>query len=790
MTLTAPARITASLVTVLVGTLAAAPHAVAGSYYVYGCSSYGNTASAFAPFSNADHLNTPDECMQPAPGGGYRSLEIDNAPGGQAPVLHGYGANWTASSPSPAISIVGAYTPLNTVFVDCNLHADGFTAEYLWSSGSQAIDHVNGCNSYGYGYGTGINVSFNPSSYFGWGAGCWLASSCSTSSSIGAVLGVQGVRLTVEEDSGPSVVADGSNNLWYQAGGWVRGGGWPVTFTASDPSGVCGTVLAINGSWTSTDYTSDANPDSSSFTQCWPTDTPTGTFDTRTYGDASVSIDYAAANAAGVWATPTETIRIDNTPVTLSLSTPDDNDTNAWVDHAVKVSAVPSAGPSGLRGISCSTNRGVSYAYPAGGISLNGTGVWTVACSAQNNAVDVNGQLGSSAIQSVTVHIDESPPAVVFEPVSPSDPQAVVADTSDGQSGVARGQIQMRPAGGGSWQSLGTQFDGSHLLARFDDATLAPGKWVVEASSCDNAGNCTSADETLTLPIRTASVSSVSFAKVQAVLAARVVRERVRVGWHWATVRRHGRLERVKRGGRFESVQLIKYKRRCSNSRIKIGRHRWRDTRRCRRPRLGLKSRERAPFGSAVVVHGLLTTVDGLPIANARVDLMTAPDNGLSEYSRAGTVTTGANGSWTVTLPAGPSRLIAAAYGGSGTIQPSEGWARLIVPARVKVLRVWPRDIPWGGKVHIRAQLLGGFLPSGGALVRLRLGAGNARITYGVQAHVGGNGTFEVTNAFGPGPATVTRHYWLQECTLPEGDYPFAPACGPRSDVTVGGPAP
>jgi len=109
------------------------------------------------------------------------------------------------------------------------------------------------------------------------------------------------------------------------------------------------------------------------------------------------------------------------------------------------------------------------------------------------------------------------------------------------------------------------------------------------------------------------------------------------------------------------------------------------------------------------------------------------------------------------------------------------------VPASVKVLRVWPRHVAWGGQVHIEAQLAGGFLPADGALVRLRLGYGNAKTTYGVQEHIGGDGSFEVTNTFGAAPASAIRRYWLQECTLPEGDYPFAPACGPRDTVIVGG---
>src|SRR5579862_2185759 len=119
-------RLIALVASCSAATLVLAGAARAGEYYVYGCSSYGNTAPAFTPYTNADHLTPADECMQPAPNGGYRSLELNN-PGPSAPVLHGYGVNWTANSPSPAISIVGAYTPINTVFVDCYLHSDGFT---------------------------------------------------------------------------------------------------------------------------------------------------------------------------------------------------------------------------------------------------------------------------------------------------------------------------------------------------------------------------------------------------------------------------------------------------------------------------------------------------------------------------------------------------------------------------------------------------------------------------------------------------------------------------------------
>jgi hypothetical protein len=491
----------------------------------------------------------------------------------------------------------------------------------------------------------------------------------------------------------------------------------------------------VNGQFTQTDGTSDPAPDTSNFLQCWASDTPTGTLNTSAFSNGPLSIVYAARNAAEVVSNPSQTLQVDNTPVSLSLSTPGDSDPNLWVDHAVKVLAHTSAGPSGIAGTSCSTNSGRSYSYPSGGITVDGTGVWKVACSSWNHAYDVNGQPARSPTENVALRIDETAPTVSFEPRDPADPQAVTVNTSDGQSGIASGQIQMRPAGGGSWNDLATRFDGSHLVAHFDDSELVPGGWLIQATSCDNAGNCASTQQPLTLPVRTASLSDISFARI-AIAAQRCTRTRHRVHCHAAHVLR--------------------------------------------------KTRDTVGFGRSSVVHGLLRTGQGAPLGNAIVRVLAAPLNGLAQYRELATVRTSSAGVWSAEIPPGPSRLISAGYAGSPTVQPSSARARLTVPASVKVLRVWPRHVPWGGKVHIKARLLGGFLPPGGALVRLRLGFGNARITYGVRTHVGGSGTFEVTNTFGPGPPGLVRHYWLQECSLPEGDYPYAPACGPRTSVTVG----
>lgn len=781
-----PRKILAWIAATAVLSLVFASTAVAGDYYVYSCSSYGNTAPAFVPWTDAGHLTPDNACMQPAPGGGYRTLELNN-PGSSAPVLNGYGANWTADAPA-GVAIVGAYTPLNTVLVDCDLNSDGFTAEYWWQGGAQSINYINDCNpSTGYGYGDGVNLVISPgSSFFGWGAGCYLRASCSTSSAVGAVLGVQGIRLTAEEDTGPYLAATG-NNLWYQAGHYVRGGGWPVDLYASDPSGVCSTEAVADGKLVG-DYAVDTAVDNASFTQCWPSYQATGTLNTASFANGPMTLTLSAVNAAGVPSSPTETLAVDNTPVTLALSTPNDPDTNVWVHHPVTVDASVGVGPSGVGGISCDVD-GRAEAYPGSGVVLNGTSNHSVSCGAWNNAYDVNGAVASSPTETVSVKIDETPPSIAFEPQAPSNPTALTVDTSDGQSGVASGEIEMRPASGGSWTPLATQFDGRHLLASFDDADLSAGGYVFQATSCDRAGNCASATKTLVLPVRTASVSDASFQVIKDPLRATVARKRVRVGWHWARVRRHGRVVRVKRGGHWKTVRVVRWHERCTRKRVKVGAHRWRREKECIKPRVVLKTRERVAFGNAVTVHGLLRTAQGAPIPGAAVQILAAPNNGLAQLSEVAVTTSAADGTWSVKLPAGPSRIIEAVYGGSPTILPSSGQAAVTVPASVRVLRVWPRHVAWGHKVHIEVQLSGGWLPADGALVRLRLGYGNAKTTYGIQEHVVGNGRFEVTNTFGSAPAFLVRRYWLQECTLPQGNYAYAPACGRRVFIIVGGSA-
>jgi hypothetical protein len=93
-----------------------------------------------------------------------------------------------------------------------------------------------------------------------------------------------------------------------------------------------------------------------------------------------------------------------------------------------------------------------------------------------------------------------------------------------------------------------------------------------------------------------------------------------------------------------------------------------------------------------------------------------------------------------------PSRLTEADYGGATDVLPAlSAMVRETVPAEVTLTGVSPRRVAWGGTVRLTGGLHGGYLPAGGALVRLRIGQGKAVTTYGVREHVIGNGRFSTT---------------------------------------------
>ena len=309
----------------------------------------------------------------------------------------------------------------------------------------------------------------------------------------------------------------------------------------------------------------------------------------------------------------------------------------------------------------------------------------------------------------------------------------------------------------------------------------------------------TSSPQTWTLSIREPTVSAIGFSKLVDALRCHRTLERVVVPAKWMTIRRHGKPVRVHRRAHRKTVRVTRCHERVGRRRVSV----WKTVMRHGKPVRVKRTRwvrvalpphyvnhttKRVGHGRGTVVSGWLGTAGGAALAGQPVEVLTAPDNGKGAFRMAKSVTTRANGSWTAHLGDGPSRLIEAVYPGGALTEPTtSAQVHLIVPAKVRLISVWPPRVAWSGTVTIVGQLVGGYLPPGGALVRLRIGSGSSYTTYGVQEHVTGNGRFKTTYTFGAGQASSFQRFWFEISSLPMGSYPFAPSDSGKRFVLVGG---
>lgn len=691
----------------------------------------------------------------------------------------GWTGQWQINAPS-GITIDAANLPSVTSYALVSPSSHGWQAASYWAGGNHVWSPSDTSEYDGSGYPYGLN-----SSYYGFKLYCY-ASSCNNQ----GYVDVGEVDVQATENQGPAIAAVGSGNLWYQGSGWVwnpSGNPWPADVSATDSSGAC--LLWVSAG-PNTARSPASMPNTHLFQQCPSPASFAGSqgaqVDTnqlvRPGSSGSFTLTLGAQNAAGVQSTPSETINVDQVQPSVSLATPNDPNPGGWaVNHAVTVTAAGHTGPSGLTGLTCSVDGGPTKAYPSGGVSVDGNGKHRVSCTAANGAVGPQGQ-HNTGTASTTIDIDEQPPTLTIQPQSPSDPAQVVVQTSDSESQVAGGQIQIAPKGTTNWTSIPTSFTNTgQLIGTINDAGLT-GPYTVQASACSQVGNCGSTSETLTMPLRLAAVAKVSFGTIVDRLVAKKVRERVRVGWHWAAVLRHGKAVKVKRGGHWKKVTVTKYVERCTYKRRRVGKHRWELKAACRLPHLQLRDTKRVAYGKKVTVNGLLLSGQGVAMGGVPVQILTAPDNGSGQYTPVATVTTNSAGAWRATLPAGPSRLIEATYAGSPTILPASGQATITVPARVRI-KITPRVVPWGTELRVTGKVLGGYVPTNSSLLRLNVGIGRLGQLVGLPS-IKPNGQFVIHWRFKAGRGVL--HPWFSVGTLSEAAFPYAPGTSRRVVITVG----
>ena len=272
----------------------------------------------------------------------------------------------------------------------------GWGGGFYWKNGGAGVQPGQ----------TGFGSGLINSPYFGWQVVCgW--SKCNGNTKPGEIT-VLGLELAAMETNGPSLeVAPQSLG---DANGWVRGR-WPIAFHADGPSGICRMDAAVNN--VSVSQTVNQPNSQIVWHQC-----PAGSFsqvvDTASIGSAAgIPLSMWASDAAYDYQagrylsdTVTKPVNIDNSPVALSLTGPTDAPSTAGTQT---ITATASAGPSGVRGISCSVD-GSPYQFQAGAteqISVGGLGAHTANCFAENNALDVDGQPARSAVQTWRMTIRE-----------------------------------------------------------------------------------------------------------------------------------------------------------------------------------------------------------------------------------------------------------------------------------------------------------------------------------------------------------------------------------------------
>jgi hypothetical protein len=180
-----------------------------------------------------------------------------------------------------------------------------------------------------------------------------------------------------------------------------------------------------------------------------------------------------------------------------------------------------------------------------------------------------------------------------------------------------------------------------------------------------------------------------------------------------------------------------------------------------------------AGFGHAETVLGRLTGPGGVPVAGARIDVLATPSLVGAGPVAMAAPRTGADGRFTLHVPAGvSSRSLAFAYRSHiGDALPAvTRTLTLAVRAAVR-LAITPRIASVGRRIFFSGRLLGGPVPSSGKLLVLEArAAGGSWIKFDV-VRSDRRGRYRASYRFKfPGPAS----YRFRVVSEAEADYPYA----------------
>jgi hypothetical protein len=405
---------------------------------------------------------------------------------------------------------------------------------------------------------------------------------------------------------------------------------------------------------------------------------------------------------------------------------------------------------------------------------------------------------GVASAPSETLNVDNQPVALSLSgpTLAPTTAgtQYVTATASAGPSGVA----------------IGCSLDGGPIQWQNASSVQVPvsgaGEHTVSCQAHNGAIDpqgqyAYSATQSWSLNIGQPTVGAIGFQKVVDALKCQRERQRVTIPAHWATVHRHDRVVKVHKPAHTNTVTVDRCHPRIVWRRetiwVKVRRHgrlvSVRSVKRVRVPLLPhsiLQTKKRVAFGQGTTISGWLGTATGVALGGEPVSVLTAPDNGHGQFTTAATTATAANGSWTVQLGPGPSRLVEAVYGGAAGLLPvTSAPAQLDVPARI-TLTARPHVLLWSSVVTLRGHLSGGYVPPDGVALRLLIALPHRSRPYEpVPFRTDANGNFILHWSWGTGAGVVTYPIAIAT-TATESDYPFAASRSKWVRVTFGLPTP
>jgi hypothetical protein len=187
-------------------------------------------------------------------------------------------------------------------------------------------------------------------------------------------------------------------------------------------------------------------------------------------------------------------------------------------------------------------------------------------------------------------------------------------------------------------------------------------------------------------------------------------------------------------------------------------------------------------YGLGAKATGKLVDAAGAPIAGAAVALTVHESRDDATDADGGTVTTGADGTFSVALPAGPSRRVTAGYRAAPTDTPATASVVLAVRAGV-VLHATPRALHTGQRLRLSGTLRGRPLPTAGKVVELQVRRGGRWLTFAdVRAH--GDG-FSYRYRFSK--VKTVRRLRFRALVPAFGTYPYARGASRSVGVTIRG---